>query len=128
MAAATATANQTWEQQQNDDSIEESSFPHVLWGLQCSPYVYCSQSNSTGLTFLNAAKQQQQQQAGKVLPYQQQNQHQDSHQLLQGHSVPSALVRSTSSGSSGEMEGEHTRYQHYYLPKTFILKCFKTQL
>ena len=33
----------------NDDEIESSEEPHLLWGLQGSPYVFCSSSGTSGL-------------------------------------------------------------------------------
>lgn len=33
----------------DDDVIEESAEPHLLWGLQGSPFVYCGVSNASGL-------------------------------------------------------------------------------
>jgi hypothetical protein len=42
-------------EEENADEIEESAEPHVLWGLQGSPYVYCSLSGASGL---DAAKEE----------------------------------------------------------------------
>jgi hypothetical protein len=41
-------------EEERADEIEESAEPHVLWGLQGSPYVYCSISGASGL---DAAKE-----------------------------------------------------------------------
>jgi hypothetical protein len=39
-------------EEEHADEIEESDQPHVLWGLQGSPYVYCSLSGASGLDAL----------------------------------------------------------------------------
>lgn len=36
-------------EEEDDDAIEESAEPHLLWGLQGSPFVYCGISNASGL-------------------------------------------------------------------------------
>lgn len=35
--------------EEDEDGIEESATPHVLWGLQGSQYVYCSMTQASGM-------------------------------------------------------------------------------
>lgn len=43
--------NICWDPDTSDevDEIEASALPHVLWGLQGSPFVYCGASGLSGL-------------------------------------------------------------------------------
>ena len=76
---------------ESEHEIEESSCPHVLWGMQGTPYVYCRESNSSGLQYLTQAvaqrqQQQQSRQANSIINgyNQQQEQHHSQYMDVEG--------------------------------------------